>query len=407
MVEDRFAGLLRPPALLEVDRFVEPPVDAFEEVDFAGACAPPPRPTLARTRPVAAVTESPARLATAGALSASFFATFGARSETTSAAFFTADGARAVARRTTSGVRSATLRATAGACSATRFATPGAFPATFPNACAAWSARSLALLLMSTLRRRTSTRPFGQAYPLWLHGCETSDPVVRSAVVPNRGDAPPPRVRDLPAPRRSPSVIGPLVGTVFAWPYRAILAGLYRAGLHPWHLTVLSLIGNAVVGWLLLTGRFFLPAMLLLVAGLLDVFDGGVARLRGEASRAGAFLDSVMDRVSDLIVFGCLFWTLAAQGHGTAAALALSSLLAALMVSYVRAEAEAMGLAMTEGLMQRLERYVLLIIGLIVPGAILPVLVILTALGGLTVLQRMGVSWLRLTGTGDEDGKTK
>ena len=194
---------------------------------------------------------------------------------------------------------------------------------------------------------------------------------------------------------------------MFAWPYRAILAGLYRAGLHPWHLTVLSLIGNAVVGWLLVTGRFLLGGVLLLVAGLLDVFDGGLARLRGEASRAGAFLDSVVDRVSDVIVFGCLFWSLAAQGHRTAAGLALCSLLAALLVSYVRAEAEALGLVMTEGLMQRLERYVLLMVGLLIPGAIVPVLVILTALGGLTVLQRLGVTWLRLSGTRRGDGINK
>ena len=194
---------------------------------------------------------------------------------------------------------------------------------------------------------------------------------------------------------------------MFAWPYRAILAGLYRAGLHPWHLTVLSLIGNAVVGWLLVTGRFLLGGVSLLVAGLLDVFDGGLARLRGEASRAGAFLDSVVDRVSDVVVFGCLFWSLAAQGHGAAAGLALCSLLAALLVSYVRAEAEALGLVMTEGLMQRLERYVLLMVGLLIPGAIVPVLVILTALGGLTVLQRLGVTWLRLSGTRRGDGINK
>ena len=194
---------------------------------------------------------------------------------------------------------------------------------------------------------------------------------------------------------------------MFAWPYRAILATLYRLGLHPWHLTLLSVIANAVVGWLLLTGRFFLPGALLLLAGLLDVFDGGLARLRGEASRAGAFLDSVVDRVSDLIVFGCLFWMLAQQGETTAAALALASLVAALMVSYVRAEAEAVGLAMTEGLMQRLERYVLLMIGLMVPGALVPVLVILTVLGVLTVLQRMVSAWYRLGEAKDEGPKTE
>ena len=109
--------------------------------------------------------------------------------------------------------------------------------------------------------------------------------------------APAPRVRDMPAPRKSTGVFGPAMRFVFTWPYRAILAGLYRAGVRPWQLTVASLVANVVVGWLLLTGRRFLPGALLIPAGLFDVFDGAVARLRGEDRRAGAFLDSVLDRV--------------------------------------------------------------------------------------------------------------
>ncbi|HYT81392.1 MAG TPA: CDP-alcohol phosphatidyltransferase family protein, partial [Actinomycetota bacterium] len=115
------------------------------------------------------------------------------------------------------------------------------------------------------------------------------------------GDAP--RVRDLPAPRRNKSAIGPLFRTLFKWPYRVALAGLYRAGFRAWQLTALSLLANAIIGWLLITGRFLIPGLLLMLAGLFDIFDGGVARLRGEASRAGAFLDSVVDRVSDFILF--------------------------------------------------------------------------------------------------------
>src|SRR3712207_2767068 len=92
-----------------------------------------------------------------------------------------------------------------------------------------------------------------------------------------------PRIRELPAPRRNESFIGPLFRTVFAWPYRAVLAGLYRMGVRPWHLTLLSFLTNIVVGWLLLTGKRFLPGILLLPAGLFDIFDGSVARLRGEA----------------------------------------------------------------------------------------------------------------------------
>lgn len=211
---------------------------------------------------------------------------------------------------------------------------------------------------------------------------------------------PAPRVRDMPAPRRSRGIIGPAMQRVFAWPYRLVLAGLYRAGVRPWQLTVASVLTNAVVGWLLVTGHRFLPGALLIPAGMFDVFDGGVARLRGEDSRLGAFLDSVLDRVSDVILFGCLYWTLADQGERLAAGLALATLAITLAVSHVRAEAEAAGISLSEGLFQRLERYVALIVGLMVPGALLPALAVLTALGGFTVLQRAWSAWRRLASVG-------
>ncbi len=89
-----------------------------------------------------------------------------------------------------------------------------------------------------------------------------------------------------------------------------------------------------------------------------------------------------------MILFACLAWSLWGQGKDLEAALALATLSIALLVSHLRAEAEAAGLSLTEGLFQRLERYLALMVGLIVPGALLPVLVLLTALGGVTVLQR-------------------
>ncbi len=202
------------------------------------------------------------------------------------------------------------------------------------------------------------------------------------------GAAQAPRVRDMPAPRKSRGVIGPIMNRLFAWPYRLMLAGLYRLGVRPWQLTLASLATNAVIGWLLVTGRRFLPGALLIPAGVFDIFDGGIARLRGEERRSGAFLDSVLDRVSDAILFACLFWSLAGQGDEPAAALSLATLGITLVVSHIRAEAEAAGVSLTEGFFQRLERYVALMIGLMVPGALLPVLAVLTALGGATVLQR-------------------
>jgi CDP-diacylglycerol---glycerol-3-phosphate 3-phosphatidyltransferase len=208
---------------------------------------------------------------------------------------------------------------------------------------------------------------------------------------------PSPHLRDVPAPRRNRSAIGPLFQKVFAWPYRVALAGLYRAGVRPWHLTALSLIANIVVGWLLLQGERLLPGLLLIPAGLFDVLDGGLARMRGEDSRLGAFLDSTLDRLSDGILFGCLFWSLAGQGRQTEAVLALCTLSISLVVSHIRAEGEALGTTLSEGAFQRLERYVALMIGLTAPGAMLPVLVILTALGGITILQRLWSASIRLS----------
>ncbi len=211
-----------------------------------------------------------------------------------------------------------------------------------------------------------------------------------------RAGRPEAKVRDMPAPRRTQGAVGPAMRYVFAWPYRVILVGLYRAGVRPWQLTVGSLAMNVIVGWLLLTGRRSLPGALLIPAGMFDIFDGGVARLRGEDRRSGAFLDSVFDRISDMILFGSLYWSLAGQGHRLEAGLALATLMIALLVSHVRAEAEAVGVSLTEGFFQRLERYLAMMIGLVVPGALLPALAVLVVLGGVTVVQRVWAATRRL-----------
>jgi CDP-diacylglycerol---glycerol-3-phosphate 3-phosphatidyltransferase len=211
------------------------------------------------------------------------------------------------------------------------------------------------------------------------------------------------RIRDMPPPRRAAGLAGKPMRYVFQWPFRLMLAGVYKAGFRPWHLTVLALATNVGVGVLLLRGDRFVPGLLLLPAGLFDILDGSVARLRGEESRFGAFLDSVLDRVSDVILFGCLYWSLAGQGSRLEAGLALATMVIALSVSHIRAEAEAAGVSLSEGFFQRLERYIAMILGLAIPGALLPALAILTTLGGVTVLQR-GWAALVKVGPGDRVG---
>jgi CDP-diacylglycerol--glycerol-3-phosphate 3-phosphatidyltransferase len=187
---------------------------------------------------------------------------------------------------------------------------------------------------------------------------------------------------------------------LFLWPYRVVLAGVSKAGFRPWHLTLLGLVTNVWVGASLLRGEFLLAGLLLVPAGLFDILDGAVARLRGEASRVGAFLDSVLDRVADVILFGCLFWALAGQDLELEAALSLLTLVIALCVSHVRAEAEAAGAELTEGYFQRLERYVAMMIGLSFPGALLPALAVLTVLGAVTLAQRVWSAVTRVAALG-------
>jgi CDP-diacylglycerol--glycerol-3-phosphate 3-phosphatidyltransferase len=186
---------------------------------------------------------------------------------------------------------------------------------------------------------------------------------------------------------------------VFQWPFRFVILGLYRLRFRAWQLTLLSLLTSLIVAGLLLTGRRLLPGSLLLLAGLLDIFDGAIARLRGEESRKGALLDAVVDRVSDGVVFASLFLAEATIHHSrVTAGLALAALIVSLLVSHVRAESEAAGLDMTEGTIQRLERTVGLVIGLTVPGALLPALAIVAALGLFTAVQRLAAAWKGLAG---------
>jgi len=200
------------------------------------------------------------------------------------------------------------------------------------------------------------------------------------------------RVRDLPAPRKGEGAAGGAAQHVFAWPYRAILAFLLWTGIRAWQLTLLSLAMSVTSGVLILAGEWIWAGVALIACGTFDVMDGSVARHRGEVRRSGAFMDSVLDRVSDMILFGCLFWYLAGQGEEFAASLALVTLVVSLAVSHVRAEAEAAKVVLTEGLFQRLERVIALTLGLLIPGLMVPVLLLLAVLGTATVLQRSSLA---------------
>ncbi|MES2428198.1 MAG: CDP-alcohol phosphatidyltransferase family protein [Bacteroidota bacterium] len=97
---------------------------------------------------------------------------------------------------------------------------------------------------------------------------------------------------------------------------------------------------------------------LILFAGLFDMLDGQVARLGNMKSTFGALYDSVLDRYSELIMFFGICYYLVAQHYFLSSIFAFIALIGSMMVSYVRARAEGLGIECKGGLMQRPERVV-------------------------------------------------
>ncbi|MEE4275479.1 MAG: CDP-alcohol phosphatidyltransferase family protein, partial [Thermoleophilia bacterium] len=122
-----------------------------------------------------------------------------------------------------------------------------------------------------------------------------------------------------------------------------------------------------------------------------DALDGAVARAGRGPSRSGAFLDSTLDRVSEIITFGALAFYMAREDRLWELVAVLVCLGSALMVSYARARAEALGTDCKVGFMSRPERLVGLTIGFVFePWGLLPFMIVLIAvLTPITVVRRL------------------
>jgi CDP-diacylglycerol---glycerol-3-phosphate 3-phosphatidyltransferase len=167
---------------------------------------------------------------------------------------------------------------------------------------------------------------------------------------------------------------------------------LLQARVRPNQLTVVGLGVSAVAAQMFFLGRLRLAALLLALAGLCDFFDGSLARLAGSESPYGAFLDSVVDRYSDLIVLLGIVLYYERVDEGAGVFFTMMTLVGTVMVSYTKARAQSIGLQCEIGLMERPERMILLIAG----GAfqlLTPAMVALAILTNLTALQRILYVW--------------
>ncbi len=174
---------------------------------------------------------------------------------------------------------------------------------------------------------------------------------------------------------------------------RPLVLALDRAGVSPDGVSLAGLGISVFAAWITAAGQLFLGALVLIVGSVFDMLDGDLARLQGRASRRGAFLDSNFDRLSEAAVYAGLAWfymeALSWPDSG-AVLLVILALTGSLTTSYARARAEGLGVACTGGWLQRPERMVLLILGMLLGRHVLKlVLALLAAATLFTTLQRI------------------
>ncbi len=180
-------------------------------------------------------------------------------------------------------------------------------------------------------------------------------------------------------PRRAPAaVLDPIV------------RGLAAARVTPTMLTTAGFMGNVLAAWLAAQGDLRLAGVAVLFFSALDMLDGALARATGRASRFGALYDSTLDRLSEAAVLGGLLWHALQSGSDEQAMLAFVATVGSLMVSYVRARSEGLGLALRDGLFTRSERVVLVGVALIL-GFTRAALWALAVLTVLTAFQRLWI----------------
>lgn len=203
-------------------------------------------------------------------------------------------------------------------------------------------------------------------------------------------------------------MLGELIGSVSARILDLLVRSLVKLNPNP---NLLSLIGLGINLWaavLYALGSFFAAGLVMILANVFDMLDGRVARRTGRVTRFGAFLDSSLDRLSDMVVFLgiIIYYTRDTEHHSTLyAALTGAALIGSVMVSYTSARAESLIPKCDVGFLRRPERVVLLIIGSLTvwPGSTSPFLNkmpatiwLMTILSYWTFLQRLYHTWHHL-----------
>jgi len=147
---------------------------------------------------------------------------------------------------------------------------------------------------------------------------------------------------------------------------------------------------------LIITGHLLVAGFIALIAGYFDMLDGALARRTNQTTRFGAALDSTLDRLSEAVLLIGILVHYAGEQSITGILLVGAALIGSLLVSYIRARAEALGLECEVGLFTRTERVIVLVLGLLlnqIDNALIIALAIITAFSFFTAGQRLVYVW--------------
>jgi CDP-diacylglycerol--glycerol-3-phosphate 3-phosphatidyltransferase len=162
--------------------------------------------------------------------------------------------------------------------------------------------------------------------------------------------------------------------------------------IHPNYLTLIGFLTTILAAFQLAKGKFLNAGLVIIVAGVFDMLDGRVARITNNVTRFGAFFDSVLDRYSDIAIYLGLMVYYSKGQRISYVILSGVAMMGSLMTSYTRARAESLIPLCKVGFMERPERLVLLIIGMLA-NRMAPVLWIIAFFSNMTVIHRIVFTW--------------
>jgi CDP-diacylglycerol---glycerol-3-phosphate 3-phosphatidyltransferase len=182
------------------------------------------------------------------------------------------------------------------------------------------------------------------------------------------------------------------IGRHLSWPIDRLASILAKTGVPPNVITWSALVLNLWACVFFAAGRFAAAGGLMAFAGLCDLLDGPVARKQNRVSKFGGFLESILDRYSDLMLFLGLLVYFVRVNRFPYAILAGTAMAGAVMVSYAKARAESLGPTSDVGFWERPERMVLMIVGALANQMELALWIL--AIGpNITVIHRIVHTW--------------